>query len=369
MRLVTTILLSILLFSGGYLHATNKDDKKKSATELGEVSGGIVYALPRTGIRIMIETSQEKFFRGPYSDFALKYLGVTDAASSDSELWKITDVKMETFGEPDPDEIHKAKGAIASMVSLTEDGVLAGINSEIKEADLKNHTSVFTADVEVPRSVWTERSMHSFFEGKDSTHRAGNTLKSAEEKAAEAAHDIFKLRKRKALALAAGYDKLPPDGQAYQVMVDQLNKIIGDYEALFVGKSYTAVHKYVFEIVPDANDNKALLAFRFSSSAGILPESNVSGKPVILEIDANSDIVRNSQQIAGNAEGANASGLYYRAPARVVARLLNGADVLAQARLSLGQYGVTIPVPDGLLNGDYSIEFHPATGAILRVGN
>ena len=180
----------------------------------------------------------------------------------------------------------------------------------------------------------------------------------------------MKLRKRKALLLAAKYDKLPPDGEAYKVVVDELNKIIGNYESLFIGKTFKTIHKYVFEVVPDAKSNKALVAFRFSPTTGILPETNISGKPILLELEPNADLARNSEQKAAPVAGeTSVNGLFYRSPGSVVARLLNGGDVLAQARLSMGQFGVVSPFPDGLINGEYSIEIHPVTGAIKRIGN
>jgi hypothetical protein len=364
-----TIWLFISLLVAGTLTAQRKDERKKSS-ELGVFPGGLIYFLPRTGIRVVTEVSQEKFFHGPYSEFAQKYIGVKNAQTSDSELWKITDLKLETFGEPDPSEVHKSSGAVASMLSLSENGILIGINSPVRGEPEKIHTSAFTQTVGIPLEIWPEVSMHSFLAGKDSTRKAGDKLKSFEEKAAEAGQDIMKLRKRKALALAAKYDKLPPDGKAYQVMVDELNKIIGDYESLFIGKSYKAIHKYIFEVVPDAKGSKAIVAFRFSASVGVMPESNVSGKPIMLELDPNMDIVRNADQkaVAGTGD-ASANGLFYRSPGLVVARLLNGSDVLAQARLSMAQFGIVAPIPDGLSNGDYSIEFHPVTGAIKRIGN
>ena len=368
MKSILVLFVTFVLIIGD-LSAQKKDDKKKSATELSALNGGVVYSLPRTGIRIMVEVSQEKFFHGPYSEFASKYLGIKSAPASDAEIWKITDLKMETFGEPDPTEVHKAKGAVASMLSLTDQGVLAGINCEVKNEPSKTYTSDFTPAIEVPREIWPDLSMQSFTVGKDSTKQTNNKLKPFEEKAAEAAHDIIKLRKRKALVLAANYDKLPPDGKAYQVMVDELGKTIGDYESLFIGKSIKSGHKYVFEIVPDVKGSKALVAFRFSPTIGVLPESNVSAKPIMLELEPNLDLARNIDQKAAPTVGeTSTNGLVYRSPGIVLARVLNGSEVLAQSRLSMAQYGVVTPFPDGLVNGEYSIEIHPVTGAIKRIG-
>ncbi len=369
MKSTTIMLLSIILFAGT-LTAQRKDDKKKPAGELSVITGGVVYSLPRTGIRILAEASQEKFFHGPFCDFAQKYLGVKNAATADGEYWKITDLKLTTFGEPDPVEVHKAVGVAASLLSLSDQGVLIGINSPAKAEAGKLYTSSFTPAVEIPREIWSEMSMHSFLVGKDSTQQSGDKVKSFEEKAAEAAHDIIKLRKRKALILAASYERLPPDGKAYQVTVEELDKIITEYEGLFIGKSYKATHKYVFEVVPEAKSGKALVAFRFSPASGVLPENNVSGKPIMLELDPNQDLTRNSDQKAALAAGETSSnGLFYKIPGLVVVRLLNGSDVLAQARLSMAQFGVTSPLPDGLVNGEYSIDIHAVTGAIQRIGN
>lgn len=369
MKSIAILLLTFFLMAGNVI-ASGKDDKKKSAAELGVFNGGVLYSLPRTGIRIMVEVTQEKFFHGPYSEFAEKYLGVKNAQTSDAELWKINDLKIETFGEPDPAEMHKATGAIASMLSLSENGVLIGINSSVKGESAKNCTSVFTPDIEIPREIWSDMSMHSFFTGKDSTNQVSGRMKSLEQKAAEAASDILNLRERKAVILEADDKPLPPDGKAYQVMVEELNKIVGDYEGLFIGKSYKSSHKYVFEVVPDAKGGKAIVAFRFSATAGILPESNVSGKPIMLELDPNVDLVRNGEQKAVPVAGETSSnGLFYRTPGIVVVRLLNGSDVLAQARLPMAQFGIVTPIPDGITNGEYSIEFHPVTGAIRRIGN
>lgn len=345
-----------------------KDDKKKPASELGIVTGGVVYSLPRTGIRIKVEVVQEKFYHGPYYEFAQKYLGIKNAASADSENWTITDLKLETYGEPDPSAVYKASGSVASLLSLSESGVLLGINSEVKAESNKVYTSDFTKKLKVPSTVWPDVSMHSFLAEKDSLHNSGSSLKSFEEKAAEAAHDVLKLRKRKALALAAKYEKLPPDGEAYAVMVSELDRIIDDYVALFAGKTIKAKHEYVFEVMPEGKGDRGLVAFRFSPTSGVLPENNVSGKPIMLELEPLAELNQKSQQVATPAAGElSTKGLYYRIPGFAVARLLNGSEVIAQSRVSIAQLGVVTPLSDGLLNGDYVFEFHPVTGAIRNI--
>ncbi|HWS00545.1 MAG TPA: DUF4831 family protein, partial [Prolixibacteraceae bacterium] len=348
------------------LSLSAKEDKKKPANELAAFAGGVVYALPRTGIRIEVEVEQVKLIHGPYFAYAQKYLGISNAPKADEENWTITNITMDTYGEPDPNAVYKATGSVATLLSLSSDGVLLGINSEVKEADKKAKTSLFPARPAVQEDNWFDLSMHSFLSEKDSVKRAGNNFKSFEEKAAETAADILKLRKRKAMTLAANYDKLPPDGAAYQVMTVELDKIIGDYTSLFAGRRITKKYQVAFDVVPDGKGSKGIVAFRFSQTAGVLPESNVSGKPIMLEIEPGTEL---KQKIEATAVGEGTTkGIYYRIPVVAQVRLLNGSDVLAQAKLTLAQYGVISTLPDGLMTGEYSIEFHPSTGAIRYVG-
>ncbi len=362
----STIFLLIVSLVATDLRLSAKEDKKKPANELAAFAGGVVYALPRTGIHIVVDVEQEKLIHGPYNVFAQKYLGINNAPKTDEENWTITNIIMDTYGEPDPNAVFRATGAIATLLSLSDDGVLLGINSEIKQEANKVITNVFPQKQQIPEDIWTDLSMHSFLSEKDSTRNVGNNFKSLEEKAAEAAHDILKLRKRKALTLAAKYDKLPPDGEAYKEMTVGLDKIIADYLSLFIGKTINKKYQLAFDVVPDGKSNKGLVAFRFSSTAGVLPESNVSGKPIMLEIDPNTDL-KQKIDATGAGEGTT-KGIYYRIPVVAQVRLLNGADVLAQAKIAIAQFGVVTSLPDGLLNGEYSIEFHPATGAIRTIG-
>ncbi len=365
MRVLTVLLLLAGMVTTNF-NLSAKDDKKKPANELTAVAGGVVYALPRTVIHIEVEAEQVKLIHGPYNAFASKYLGISNAPKTDEENWAITNVRMDTYGEPDPNAVYKATGNISTLLSLSEDGVLLGINSEVKSGAGKPVTTMFPSRQAVADDNWFDLSMHSFLSEKDSTKRAGSTFKSFEEKAAEAASDILKLRKRKALTLAAKYDKLPPDGEAYKVMIAELDKIIGDYVSLFVGRTVTKKYQLAFDVVPDGKSNKGLVAFRFSQNAGVLPESNVSGKPVMLEIETGSELKQKSD--AASAGEVTTKGIYYRVPVVAQVRLLNGSEVLAQSKMAVAQFGTIATLPDGLLSGEYAIEFHPATGAIKKIG-
>lgn len=356
----------VTLLVAANLSLSAKDEKKKSASELAAISGGVVYALPRTGIRIEVEAEQEILVHGPYYAFAQKYLGIIDAAKADEENWAITNVRLDSYGEPDPAAIYKAIGNTATLLSLTEDGIMAGINCEIVPEVAKVTTNIFPFKPADIGAKWTDLSMRSFLTDKDSTKKSGNSFKSLEEKAAEAASDILKYRKRKAYLLSAKDDKFMPDGEAYKVMSVELDRIIHEYEELFVGRKVRSQHHLSFEVVPDGKSGKALVAFRFSPTTGILPASNVSGKPIMLELEPSAELKQKIESTV--TPETTTKGIYHRIPVVTQVRLLNGSDVLAQAKMTIAQFGVITAISDGLLNGEYSIEFYPSTGAIRRIG-
>ena len=356
-----------LLFVAGQVMASPKDDKKKDEAEV-PFTGGEVYSLPETGIRVTVEVEQVKFVHGPYYQYAEKYLGIPNAPSTDQENWTITNVSLDTYGEPDPNEVHTASGPYASALSLTEDGVLIGVNSDVTSVKKPVMSTVYTPDVQIPEEPWPDRSMHPFLNEADSIPADQFTEKTLQQKALETANDITKIRKRKFKSLALGYDKVLPDGEAYNTMVNQLDKLEKEYVGLFIGKSYHAKHTYVFNVVPDAKNGKNLVVFRFSSSEGVVPTSDLSGKPVMLELDRNSTLEKNNgQTVSQTAPETVSSGLYYRIPGNAEVRLLDGTRILLESHLTLAQFGKVAPIPEGLLDGNYSIRLHPATGAIQRV--
>ena len=331
------------------------------------MADGVVYSLPRTGVRIYVTASCEKLFAGPYAPYAEAMLGLKNAPVADREKWTMTDVRIETFSEPDPQEIFKAKGLAGSLVSMTETGVIVGVNSTV---ETPSGTPVFTNFInhaDLPEYPFTDLSLNPFFEKQDSTKRNVIIAKTLEEKAQEAANTITKLRKRRFKTLSNAYDEQLPDGQAYQVMVGELDQLEKEYVALFVGKIYNTSYTYSFDFVPGDNSVSGEVVFRFSDSKGVLPKTDLSGKPVQVDLKRMDDLAA-AQQSQKSAAGGT-SGLFYRVPGKAEFRLMNGLSLMTVARLTVAQFGTVLPVPDELLDGTHRIQFYPETGAIKSVNS
>ncbi len=367
MKIKLTGLLLIIFVSTVF--AVHKDDKRKTdETQVIVPTEGIVYSLPRTGVRIIVEATQETFFHGPYYKYAETLLGVKDASSSDYSKWVISDIKLSTFSEPDPSQVYKAMGNAAALLSLTESGVISGINVEADGLKEELAVSTFMIDNQVPEIPFPDLSMSAFYEKGDSTNSNVLMPKSFEEKAVDAAHAITKLRKRRFKSLANAYEEQLPDGRAYEVMVDELGQLEKDYVGLFLGKSYKTKKVYSFDFIPGDKSVSGEVVFRFSEAAGVLPKTDLSGKPIVIDLKKVDALFSSQNQLKASANpSAGQSGVYYRMPGKAEIRLIKGLSLMATSRATIVQFGNVAPLPESLLNGSYQVKFHPKTGAIKNI--
>ena len=358
----------MMLFASTIL-ASGKDDKKKEVP--GTPSGfseGVVYALPQTGIRIHVKATREIFVSGPFSMYAQKMLGIDNVPSANSERWNMDDMQIEVFSEPDPEQVYKALGQAAQLVSLTESGILAGINSDVNPEKSGIQTQSFLTKNLDNQVKFTDLSIWSFYSRADSLRSYKMVSKSMDQKAAEAAETIFNLRNSRFALLTNANDEPLPDGKSFEVMTTELGKMEDNYLALFIGKSSKQTYEFSFDYVPGQKTSKGDVFFRFSEDRGVLPKSDLSGRPIVIEVNKSENLA--SKQIglstSENPE-AGKSGVYYRMPGMSEIRILDGSKQLAGARVAIAQFGTVSPVPENLLDESYKLEFFPSTGAIKSI--
>jgi hypothetical protein len=364
---VIILLIAICIITPVFGQRNKKNEE--AASGITTINEGIVYSLPRTGIRVYVKTTKTDFTPGPYARFSEQLLGINDAATESSSKWVIDKVELGTFSEPDPTQVYKALGEVGSLISLTPDGCIAGINSDISSESVGTITTNPVAYNSGNLGVqFSNLSDLPFFSISDSTNRSRPSRLSIEQKAAQTASRILECRKIK-FEMAAGFlDELPPDGQGYLASLNQLDNLEREYLSLFIGKSSTNDYKFSFEFIPSATDSKGEVIFRFSEQKGVLEKSDVTGKPVMLEISKISDLTSNLERLK-NSENPNAAtnGVYYRLPGMADIKLIQELKVIATARFPVAQFGAVAPVPEKLLDGNYSLEFHHETGSIKSI--
>lgn len=365
MRLIVFI-ISFLLVVPAF---GQKTKKKEDGTE-GQVSTeGIVYALPRTGIRVILKATCTWFDSGPYAQYAEQLLGLSNVKTVNSTSWTLNDIAIETFPEPDPEKTFKSVGDIASLLNLSPSGCLAGINTE--NAQIVTEKLVagnFIKDrMDGPVVVFDNLTETSWYYQGDSTTNYRIMRITPEKKAAEVAARILECRKNRYEIAAGLLDEFHPDGKAYEVSLKELEQIEKEYVSLFTGKSRKKQYTFSFDYVPSSKPVKGEVLFRFNEERGVLPSSDLSGKPVMIEIQS-VELASDLKSLTTSADpSAGGSGIFYRIPGIAEIKIIQELQVILAARIILPQFGMVAPVPEELLEGSYSLEFHPETGAIKNI--
>ena len=365
---LSILTLVLTLFSVSIVTAQKDDKKKATSADVTAPVEGVVYALPQTGIRIYVKATRERYVHGPFSNYAQKMLGIDNVSSEDADRWNMDEIRIEVFSEPDPEQVYKAMGQVAQMVSLTESGILAGINVAAKNQEPTFKSSSFLMKNIDQQVKFKDLSIWSFYSPLDSTSRVKMISKNQEQKAAEAAETIFNLRSSRFDLLTNANDEPLPDGKSFEVMTQELGKMEENYIALFIGKSSKQSHEFSFDFLPGQKAVKGEVFFRFSEDRGVLPKSDLSGRPIVIDVIRSENIAarQSSLSSSGNPE-AGKSGLFYRMPGMSEIRIMDGNTQLAGARAPIAQFGTIAPIPEKLLDGTYKLEFYPNTGAVKSI--
>ncbi|HAH25362.1 MAG TPA: hypothetical protein DCL77_16670 [Prolixibacteraceae bacterium] len=365
---LSILTLMLMLFAVSIVSA-QKEDKKKAAS--GAITGpveGVVYSLPETGIRVHVKATRERFVHGPFSQYAQKMLGIDNVPQADADRWNMDEMQLEVFSEPDPDQVHKALGKAAQMVSLTESGILAGINTDMNIDKSILQTSSFLLKNLDQQSKFTDLSIWSYYSPADSTKKFKMVSKNQEQKAAEAAETIFNLRNSRFALLTNADDEPLPDGKSFEIMTEELGRMEDNYLALFIGKSDKQSYEFSFDFVPGQKSVKGEVFFRFSEDRGVLPKTDLSGRPIVIDVVKSEGLsTKQGALSASDNPFAGKSGLYYRMPGMAEIRIMDGSNQLATSRTAIAQFGTTAPIPEDILDGNFKLEFFPNTGAVKSI--
>ena len=150
--------------------------------------------------------------------------------------------------------------------------------------------------------------------------------------------------------------------------MDELKEIEKNYLSLFVGRTTQKEDIFSFNFIPTKSSGKGEVIFRISDEKGIVPASDLSGKPVTVEFETEKSLLDKYATLAKSENPlAGESGIYYRLPGVATVKIVNELNVISSARMTIAQFGVVAPLPEDMLYNGYSIRFHSETGAISSV--
>lgn len=323
-----------------------------SAQKKADPEGYVTYSLPTTTITLEVEAVQEKFYAGPYAQFAEKYLGIK-VRQKDDMAYQISQVKMTPYMEADQSErytipVMKGGAVDASFLSLTSCGLVAFgdidvVQESVWRFPVSSHGDFTGKGVTANLKSESTTLYRSKKNSKSSTSVQQNMVveKTLEQRAAEAAQMIVKLREQR-LKILTGDTDATYSGEAMGAAIEELTRLEEEYMTLFAGYSEHQEQSMKFEVIPEAGrENHLYVAFRISDSAGLVPADNLSGRPVVLEIIPQEIMVPEVETLVK----VKTPLAYYRIPAVCTLKLKEGNQLLLQERFPIYQLGRLSSMP------------------------
>ena len=323
---------------------------------------GLWYYLPKTVIKIEIIAEKEVAKAGPFFRFSQRFLNISDVITEDKEIWSITGANVYTEGIPDDKKLFKVSTegipAIAAL-SLTKDGVLKSVN--IPQPSIFHGCSDIK---QTEKEIITLKSINF----NDVQYSEEQLIKSSTTAMAEeVAKEIYRLRQLKSRIVKGEVDSMPPDGGSFEKTLSEIEKMEQAYMSLFIGKVEKQTVKRVFEFIPDGMQNMNTVLLRFSQQKGFVDIMDVSGTPVYIEVEVNTNNAKNFL-LDENKKTENKEGLVVCNPTQAKVRIIDRTLLLTENKVFLGQFGQMYRLPKDLLNdSNVGILLDETTGAVKEI--
>ena len=346
---------------------------------------GIFYSLPQTYLTFDINFDVTVQKRGPYYQFANKYLGLNDVIVADAEHYEIGEIFVSTFSRPDPKQFYfveygtrAKKDELSVLLTLSESGFIVGMNEITEIEKIESKILEQTNNKEFSEQLFKYFAEDNLYKKIDTIIRKINidtitiekeiykysmVEKTLEQKAKEAANFISRIRENRFL-LISGYQEVNY-GESIEYMDHQLQNLENEYLKLFTGVTLKKSFSQSFSFLPKKDDlGKTVPLFKFSEKYGIDKGNDRYAQNVNVVIESNGVTERISKFAEANKNDVNnPSGYYYRIPEYGDIQLIYKNIELFKSNKRINQFGVISRTP--MYNS--KIEFYQNTGNIKKI--
>ena len=346
------------------------------------------YFLPRTVFKIEIEVTKRTTQKGPYSDFAEKYLGIKNVQDNDNIEYFISGINIFTFAEPDSNRLYivkTGKKSILDKINLRNDGLLLSVNGRIKGNPVSAGNTGFNniSSDEGKMSVYYNMSIKKYFSNKTDTSFKlvkrdslfvnvpvlNNKIinKSFADKAEEMANAILNIREER-LSLLSGDNNSFPDGGATKQIFEEFDKLENEYLSLFTGKTSETLIKKTFYFVPDKENSGKMNTLTFFSKKSGLSGTNLSGSNPISIIIDQQGLTNSIQNFNNSSKKKNFDGLFYIIPDLALIRIFEDKEAIYNEKIMIPQLGTVNLLPEKILKKkNVRILFYPELGSLKSI--
>lgn len=351
--------LFVLIFAGvAQLSAQNT--VKMSAVKGNDY--GVAYTLPKTSIEVAVKYTKTTRKAGEFYQYADRYLNISNPITENAAIYTVDNISATTHGIVDKDKSYLVEfrsNTTAPFVTLTKDGLICAINSDytFTKEESTEAVPIPAGSTPNPRSFLSEEIL-----------RAGSTAKQAE----LIAKQIYRLRESRNNILTGEADNMPPDGNAYKLVMTQLEEQERALTGMFTGTETIETGSKTFTVIPDQKDIENRVIFRFSSKLGVVDSNDLSGAPVYFTLKNKDPRVEQvlTPKEEKEMEKKFSSGIIYNIPNKASLQIsYNGKDYVRQ-ECDIVQYGIQdVLVPKMFDNNKMPVKviFYPDMGAIKQI--
>lgn len=324
---------------------------------------GVSYTLPKTSLLVTATVTKTTRTAGEYYQYAERYLNITNPIREDETSYELTSVSALTKGIPDKSNsflVEFRSNTLQPFVTLTNDGLICAINSDaVMEpiAPAKVDSNKTEKALPNPRSFLSEEILS-----------AGSTAKQAE----LIAKQIYKLRESRNNILTGEADNMPPDGNAYKIVMEQLSQQEKALTEMFVGhESKETLSSEVTVIPTEKNIDKQVL-FRFSKHIGVVAADDLSGAPVYLSLINKTPVekpILTPKEEKAMAEKFS-KGIIYNIPSKAALTISFDTKTLLTKEIDVVQYGQQDVLAEKMFDNNkqpIKVIFFPELGAVKQI--
>lgn len=323
---------------------------------------GVVYSLPLTQLNFELIIRKTTYKRGEYYQYAKQYLSIDNPILEDKVEYNLESVTVQNRGIPNKYNsylIEFKQNSAEPFVYLTKDGLLCSINTDapIIEKDANSKPQLENEVTANAQSLLTEEIL-----------LAGSSAKQAE----LIAKQIFALRLTRTDILTGEAVNMPPDGEAYKLVMNQINMQEKALVELFSGSVKTEYSISEVSLIPGLKNIDREVSFRFSEKLGQVNADDLAGEPVYLSLinKTPQPPVELTNKELRNLEKKFSEGVVYNIPSKAQLTLSYKNNTLLNTEVDIVQYGTQDVLTKRMFDSrkqPVKVEFYPHLGAIKQI--
>lgn len=321
----------------------------------------LIYSLPTTTLDITLEAEKTVRTPGEFYRYAKKYLGV-DPITEPSSSYELKSVIVNPRGITDPEERYQVqfKSGSTPFMMIDDQNVPLSVNypdvtlPEPPALPAPREAKPTILEMPVAKQAVTAEMLQS---------------PSSAKRAELAAARIYELRETRSDILSGNADNMPADGQAMQLVLDNLAAQEEALTAMFLGTVSTSTDVETFSFIPGETNPRQIIA-RLSMTDGFVDSDNLSGAPIYLDVTV-SERGTLPKTEKGEEKRFPKGGLAYRIPGKAKATVTYNGKRLANRTVDVAQYGIVFGIDPNLFTDKKApayVIFNPSTGAISEIG-